>query len=165
MIIGVAIFFVGMLFNLIWFSKSNSELQKLENDSEFISLQSKQAATRLKALKEKEKLVLSIINSGNSKSSMYVNNVVTNLPNSIVLSEFQYQPLKKSVRPNKLIEYDNGVIIIAGKSVNKSVFSNWLTTLEGVPWIETVTVLDYGNSSKKIDEFKLNIKLDDEAEN
>lgn len=164
-ILGVLFFFLVLFINSLFYANYSKKLNVLTENNNVNEVREKEISTRLKKLEESEAIVFGIISNGNSKSSYYLNSLTSSMPSTIILDEFQFQPLKRRVQENKPIEYEENSIQLLGESNDKMSFNNWLNELENIEWINKVTLIDYGLASKNKDEFEINIQLDSETEN
>lgn len=154
------IFILGLLLiNFLFFNSYFNKVNKLGQISELNQSTKAKIIQLDAAVSKKKKMVDDILKSNASKSSFYSDRIITTLPNSILLSEFQYQPLLKRISKEKLIELNEGIIQVSGTSNNSEVFSNWISQLEKLEWIEKVEIIDYGTESNSISEFKIKIGL------
>lgn len=156
-ITGVAVLLFLLIINFLFFESYFKEHQKLSEKIEFSKVEKDNYTTKVGIVESKEQLVNNILSTGTSKSSFYMNRLVTTKPLTVTFNALVYQPLKKSIRPDKKIEYSPEEIIIAGNSSSKLDFSTWITKLESLAWIETVTVINYGISKTGNSEFELRI--------
>lgn len=151
--------------NLFFFNSYNDEYQKLQQEVELSSTYQLSFSKKAKSIREKQVLVDNLHRSGNSQTSFYINRLVQSMPNTILLSSIEYQPLERSVRPDKPILVKNNELVISGQSSDKLGYSNWIEILESKEWIENVTVVEYGTQSKENSNFSIKIKLDNETKN
>lgn len=156
--VGIGLLLFLSLLNFLFFSNYRSEYSKLTQELDVSKSQSEVYKQRKQALEVKEKKVSNILKSGNSKTSYYVNRLVSGMPESMLLNEITYQPLLSAVRPDKPIEAQIDVIIVSGSSSDKNDFSTWVKTLESYDWIENVTPLEFRQSGS-FDSFSLNLKI------
>lgn len=159
MFLAVGIVLVAVIVNLFFFNKYNHAHQELK--SIVLANTNKLNALELKTaeIDKKEKLTRSILNNQKSKSSYYINQINHRLPASILLTQLEFQPLLKSIRPNKQILYKKNELLISGDSFNKNDFSKWIQHLEVEPWVSNVTILAYGSENRKKDHFSISISL------
>jgi Tfp pilus assembly protein PilN len=157
------LFILGLLLiNFFFFNHYFNKVNELKQISE-INQSTKNQIIRLnETVSKKQKMVDDLLKNNGSKSSLYSNTIIHSLPKSILLSEFNYQPLSKRVKADKPIELEQNSITISGKSNDSEAFSNWISQLEQENWIDKVNIIDYGNSSSNSSDFKIKIVLDDE---
>jgi len=153
---------LGLLINFFMFNYYFNKVNELTQVSE-INNSTKAKILKLNAsVSKKQKMVEDLLKSNGSKSSFYVNTITHSLPKSILLSEFNYQPLLKRVKSEKQIEINKNSITVFGVSNDSRIFSTWINQLEQQNWIEKVDIIAYGLSSSTTSEFKIKIILDDE---
>ena len=106
-----------------------------------------------------QKTTEDILKSSTSKSTFYINAIVNSLPESILLSEINYQPLEKRIKDDKPIELNLNTIIVSGESNNSTQYSQWITLLENMNWIDKVTVESYNDSKTSASNFSIKINI------
>ena len=94
-----------------------------------------------------------------SRVSWYLDQIVGYLPNSILLTELQYQPPINNIKEDQEILIQEHQISIKGTTNNSSDFSNFINTLNQINWIEKVTILEYGDPKNTMTQFNLLISL------
>ena len=108
---------------------------------------------------EKQKTVEDLLKSNGSKSAFYVNAIVQGMPESIVLSEINYQPLEKRIRDNKPIVLEEGIIRVSGVSGDSELLPKWVQHLHAMHWVEDVAIVNYGLATRGKSEFGIEIKV------
>ncbi len=111
------------------------------------------------SVSKKEKMVDDILKGSSSQTSLYTDKIVGSLPNSILLSELNYQPLSKRINKEKPIELNLNMISISGTSNDSEVFSEWISELEKLDWVKSISILDYGTETTRISQFEIKITL------
>ncbi len=148
-----------LLINFFVFNHYFNEVNTLQQTSQ-INQTTKQKILELnESVGKSQKIVEDMFKGGSSKSSFYVNIIVQSLPNSILLSELNYQPILKRIKAEQSINVDGNSILLSGESNNSDVFSNWLTDLENSNWINKVEILSYEDLSKSSSEFSLKLVI------
>ena len=109
------------------------------------------------SVSKSQKMVEDMLKGNSSKSSFYINTIVQSLPNSILLSELNYQPVLKRIKAEQPINVDSNSILLSGESNNSDMFSKWLTDLENIKWINKVEILSYEDFSKSSSKFSLKL--------
>jgi len=151
-----------LLINFFFFNHYFNKTNELRQLSEVNQLTKNQVLELDKTVSKKQKMVEDLLKTSGSKSSFYASEVVNSLPNSILLNEFNYQPLFKRIKAKKEIEQKENIIEVAGGSNVSEAFSNWISDLEREKWISKIEILDYGRNSSKFSDFKIEIKLKDD---
>lgn len=159
--IGVSILFVIMLINLVLFTSYFKKASTLREEVAVTQNQTLLFQQKQESINEKEKIVNNLLYSGSSKSSFYINRITSSKPTSIRFNSIVFQPLTKTIRPDKKIDYTSDIIRVSGESTDKTAFSNWVENLEQLDWIETVTILSYGSNSTAINSFEISLKSTD----
>lgn len=159
MLVGVGILLVSLFVNTFFFNSYFKKEQQLNEELMFMESQQKGMESKLEVVSKKEQLVDHILNSGSSKSSFYLNSIIALKPSSIGFTDIQYQPLNRSIRPDKQIEYSQNSIIVSGKSKDKDEFSQWITEMGKQKWVEKISVLHYGNAGKDTSTFSITINI------
>ncbi len=163
MFLGVGLLLVSLLVNTFFFNAYFKKEQQLNEELVFMETQQKGMESKMEEVNKKEKLVDHILNSGSSKSSYFINKIIALKPSTIGFSDIQYQPLNRSIRPDKQIEYSQNSIVVSGESKDKDEFSQWITDLGKLKWVEKVSVVNYGNVSKGVNSFSITIALKNES--
>ncbi|MEL6809719.1 MAG: hypothetical protein AAFP76_00095 [Bacteroidota bacterium] len=161
--LAVTLLLVIVMGNLFFFNQFRKKYQQLDAEASLISTQQRTIKTKTETLELKESIVKNILNSDHSKSSFFINRLVSGKPPSVVFSEIHYQPLERNPRPDKAIQYRKGTIVLSGESGSKEAFSQWIETLEAEDWILEVTILDYGMAQTTRDLFHINLKLNEDS--
>jgi hypothetical protein len=157
--VALGIVFTLLLLNFLVFGSSFKDQQTLQEEVGLLEYQRTIFTTKLAEIDKKERMVNNILNSGNSKSSYYINRIAYGKSASIIFDQIQFQPLKKAIRPEKQIEYDQNEITIGGESSDKEAFSRWIESLEQFEWIKSVTVTGYGLSKRNTSSFDVELQL------
>ena len=163
MFLGVGLLLVSLLVNTFFFNAYFKKEQQLYEESVFMESQQKGMEGKLEVVSKKEQLVNHILNSGTSKSSYYLNRIVAIKPSTIGFSDIQYQPLGRSIRPDKPIEYSQNNIVVSGESKDKGDFSQWISDLGKLKWVEKASVIYYGNAGKDLSSFSITIAIKNES--
>jgi len=156
------VFLVALLLNFFLFNHYFSKVNELQQTSQVNTINKNAVLSLDKKLKKTEKIATDILKSSASKSSFYVNEIIKLIPNSILLSELNYQPLQKRIKKNQNILIQNNTIIISGVSSESESFSNWIKQLENYEWVKTVDIHDYSDTSTSRTEFSIKLNLSHE---
>lgn len=155
---GLVLILTILLINFFIFNHYFNEVKTLEQTSQ-VNQTTKQKIIKLSEnVSKSQKMVEDMLKSSVSKSSFFINAIVNSLPKSILLSEINYQPLTKNIKKDKDIELKESTIVISGTSNNSKTYSEWITHLESLKWINKVEVENYSDS-KYTSNFSVKIKL------
>lgn len=151
-----------LLINFLYFNFYFEKVRVLEESFQ-ANLKAKNDILHLKNEVDKsQKFVNDIFKNNSSRSSYYLNAMIHSLPKSILLSEFNFQPLKNRIKKDKPIHIEEKIINVSGTSNNSSAYSLWIKNLELSSWIKKIEVTDYSDVSKKVSAFSIKLYLKDE---
>jgi len=154
-----------LLVNFLIFNHYFNQVSTLQQTSQ-INQTTKQKILEInEEVTKSQKMVEDMLNSNISKSSFYVNAIIMKLPNSILLSELNYQPIIKRIKTGKTIEVEKNIMLLSGKSNNSELFSKWVTDLEATNWIKKVEISNYHDASKSLSDFSLKLSIENDKEN
>lgn len=160
--LAVGFLLISLLGNALLFNSYYKKQQGLQQEVTLLKSQKEAFTKKLEAIESKEQIIDNILNSGSSKSSYFINRIASGKPGSVRFSEIQFQPLKRSIRPDKKIEPAHDEIIVRGESLDNSDFSNWIESLESQPWAHHITVAEYGSSGTSTASFSITILIDED---
>ena len=160
------LFILGLLMvNFLFFNHYFNAVNTLQQSSQ-VNQTVKQKVLELSLqVGKSQKMVEDLLKGSGSKSSFFVNAIVQSLPESILLSNLDYQPLLKRIKTDKPIDIDYGVILISGTSNKSESFSKWIAALEAFGWVDKVSVLSYEDISETVSEFNIKLDMDDDKQN
>lgn len=151
-----------LLINFCIFNHYYNKVNELQSMA-MINQSSKEQLLMLnESVSHKGNMVEDLLKSSNSKSVYYLNSIVHSLPNSIILSVYNYQPIVKRIKPKKPIEQALKTIHLNGITNNSRQYSQWISDLEMKPWIKSVDPLHYSDKTKSLSEFSIKIVMADE---
>ena len=151
-----------LLINFLFFNYYFSKVNSLQQTSQINQTTKQKVIALNKSVNKTQKMVDDMLKSNASKSSFYANAIVQSLPNTILLSTLNYQPLEKRIKAEKPVELKNNIIVVSGESNSSDAFSTWISTLETKYWIASTEILDYSDvsKSKSIFSIKINVSND-----
>lgn len=163
LIYGVGALLSLLLINAFVFNRKFSEIQLLQEEAQVFNSHKKRLKEKKETIKSKEAIVQSILNTGFSKSSFFANQIIQIIPKSILLEQFSYQPLLRSIKKNKRIEIEENGLEIKGISNHKEEFNTWLKQLENFVFVTNVIIEEYGvvKGKEASFEIRLNLKEDE----
>lgn len=151
-----------LLVNFLFFSSYRSDINQLTSEIQLNESYKKQLLQLQEQVSQKEKLLKGLQSVSNSKVSLYLDKIASEIPNTILLSELKYQPLEKRIKKDKQIQLEENVIIIAGSSKKDTNFNAFVEVLGQKKWIDTVTILSYGKEKNTDNAFEISLKIKDE---
>ncbi|WP_298759106.1 hypothetical protein [uncultured Psychroserpens sp.] len=162
--IGLSTLFIILLINILFFNHYYSAVSSLRQTNEVLE-KSKTKMVRLsEEIKKNEKTVTDILKNRSSKSSFYIDDIINQLPETIILSELNYQPLLKKIKKGSEVENQKYIIIISGQISEVNGFSLWVAQLESTSWIVSVDILSFEDIAKSSSSFTIKIHMKDDSE-
>lgn len=159
---GIVLILVSLLINFLFFNHYYTRTESLRQIQQVNKANKSKIMELTKIVKEKEKLIDDVISSSSSEVSYYLDTLTYELPEAILLSTVDYQPLLKQIKENKEIQIRENELMVSGISADSKVFSSWIETLETYNWITKVEITAYDYSQKEASEFSLIITIKDE---
>lgn len=157
-------FLVLLLSNFLVFNHYYQRNGELKASIELSQNKNGSLKTLQKRVADKENRLERILHSKNSKTSFYLDELGKSIPNSIYLSDIEYQPLLAAVRDDKLIQLKENALKIAGITNDKVQFTVWSDNLEMQKWVRRVEIMDYEYLSKSSANFTLNVILNSDEQ-
>ncbi|TCP23321.1 hypothetical protein EV195_10945 [Tenacibaculum skagerrakense] len=145
----LGVIFLMVLVNFLFFSSYNKEVAKLREQLEIKT----GAKLRLKeisvSLEKKRKLLSELQNSSLFSVSKYADQIVEEIPNSVVLSEINYQPIEGTIRKEKEVKFKVKEIEIKGVLNNYNEFTSWIDKIEQKKWVNQLLELSTEKDKRK----------------
>ncbi len=158
----IGTFLFALLLNFLIYNHYFQQVQNLQSTLALDGSNKEHLKQLALGVQKKEERVASIHATSNSKVSFYLDRIAKELPESILLEEIQYHPLKKTIRPLKPIETDKNVVTMLGYSNDANAFTAWIEQLEQKPWLSKVETLDYDFEKKDSSKFRLKLELNEQ---
>lgn len=160
--VGLVFILSLLLVNFLFFNFYFNEVNALNETSQLNQTTKNKIIKLNEEVSKAQKMTDDMLKSSVSKSSFYINEIVNSLPESILLSEINYQPLIKNIKKDKAIVLNQNIIIVTGTSSNSILYSEWVTLLETINCIDKVEVETYSDS-KTTSNFSLKITLSNDT--
>jgi hypothetical protein len=148
-----------LLINFYFFNHYFNQVNELRQISQINESTKQQIVALDESVTKKQKMVNDLLKSSGSKTSYFVNVIMHSLPETLLISEFNYQPLIKRVKTDKPIELNEDTIMMSGSSSDSNLFSKWINQLEQFPWIRKIEILNYGVASGRFSDFEIKISV------
>jgi len=150
-----------LLINYVFFTHYFNKYEELtlKNEQEIIN-QSKLEVLKKNVL-EKEKKLKEIALSSAEKITVKINNISKTIPTTILLEEFDYQPIIKKGNNENLTLFQENNIKINGITTDNDDFTNWIESLSKKDFIKEVTIVDFGKNENKELIFTISINLNE----
>lgn len=110
-------------------------------------------------LKDKEAKLKNSTNFFDSKSSFLVNELVKDLPNSILLNELVYHPLKKNIKIEEALVFESDVVTLSGITTNAKELTNWFEQIGTKSWVKSTDIVHFGKNENNQSIFTLQVNL------
>lgn len=110
-------------------------------------------------IKEKERKLESFANNAASGSSVIINDIVKNIPHSMLLNELSYHPLEKKLKEGETVATQDSLIIVSGTTLSNTAFTSWVGNLEKLAPADKVTITSFGKDEAGKTEFSVKITL------
>lgn len=145
----LGVIFLLVLINFLFFNSYNKEVNKLTSELEV----KKGAKLTLKMLNEnldkKKKLLSELQNSFSYSVAKYSDQIVADIPKSIILKEINYQPLKGTLTEGKEAKFKIKVIEVKGSLHSYTEFTDWIDAIEKKKWVKKLLELTTGKDKRK----------------
>ena len=156
--VGLATIFVLLLVSFLFFSNYTSNIDQITAELEVNKTHKNTLLKLTDKVQRKEQLVANF-SLASSKVSWYLDQVGMSIPNSVLLSGIEFQPVLINIKKEEQINLQESTIVIKGKSGNNNDFLKWINELEQLTWIDKVEIQGYGTGKKTINEFELLIEI------
>jgi hypothetical protein len=156
---GIVILLVLLLGNFFLFTYY---FDKVNATSDTILLSKAEIETTLKIkqrIKDKEEKLESFTNNAASGSSVIINNIIKEMPASLLLNELVYCPLEKTIKGEEAIITLDSLIILRGTTLSNSSFTTWVGSINRLKAIDKVTITSFTKNEDEKSAFSVNITL------
>lgn len=156
----LSLLFLMVLINFLVFNNYNQSVNNLQQELKI----KKGAKRKLKdismSLEKKRKLLSELQNSSLFSVSKYTDQIVEELPNSVILSEINYQPVKGTIRKGKETEFLIKEIEVKGVLNDYHEFTSWIDSVERKDWVNQLLELaTEKNKRRKSSNFHIVIRI------
>lgn len=155
---GIGFLFLSLLINFFVFNSTYKKVQSLQEQQQVYTSQQERIEKKQQVVKSKEEIVNSIVNTGFSKSSWYLDQIIQAQPETVLLTAFEFQPLKKTLRKGKPVIVNDNEILVSGITKDKDRFTSWVQRIEQLDFVKDVTIAHYGMEKKGNTTFEIIIK-------
>ncbi|CAL2079828.1 PilN domain-containing protein [Tenacibaculum sp. 190524A02b] len=156
-------FFVALLFNFIAFNSYYSKVQKLSDQLDLYRDNKEKLTSIQETVLEKKKFLQEIQNYSSTSYAKYIDQISNFVPASILLTEFNFQPFKATIKEGKEISNQLHQINIKGVLKKENEFSNWIDAIEKIDWVKEVSKLAIDNDKKnRFSKFNITITIKNE---
>lgn len=155
---GLSSVFILLLISFLFFSNYTNKTNMLSIELETNKALKNELLKLNEQVSKKENLVTSFSLSS-SKASWYLDQIGNSIPNSVLLTSLNFQPLTKNIKEDIKISTQENNILIQGTSTKSDDFSKWVQQLEQKNWVYKVLIQDYGTGKKNTTAFELLIEF------
>ncbi|MDG1697988.1 MAG: hypothetical protein P8H93_03590 [Polaribacter sp.] len=142
-------FFLGLLLiNFFFFSSYRNRVNTITGELQLSETYKNQLHKLQEEVTQKKHLVASVQSASNSKLSLYIDELGISTPQTILLSQFYYQPIVGIQKKDNPISFKKNQIIVKGISKENEDFSNWISLLEQKKWVKNISIHAYGKGKK-----------------
>ncbi|PHS07171.1 MAG: hypothetical protein COA88_09245 [Kordia sp.] len=89
--------------------------------------------------------------------SYYINELTTDLPKTISLSEFLLFPNTKKIKQTEKVIFKTNIITIKGVSSSNTMFNKWIKGLRKIKWITKAEIIKYKENRQNQHDFGIKI--------
>ncbi len=162
---GVITILSVLLINFFVFNHYYNGVNTLRETSQLITTSKEQILQLDTKVSKTEKMIDDLLKSSTSRSSFYASDLIHDIPETILLSTLNYQPLLKRIKDDKPILTDTNNLLLSGASSDRQLFSTWISSLEAKPWIAHVEIISYEDVSTSKALFSLKLTMQHEKKN
>src|SRR5690606_7423605 len=101
---GIVLILISLLINFLFFNHYYTRTESLRQTQQVNKANKAKRMELTKIVKDKEKVIDDVISSSSSKVSYFLDALTYELPEAILLSMVDYQPLGKQIKENKEIQ-------------------------------------------------------------
>ncbi|WP_339624822.1 hypothetical protein [uncultured Winogradskyella sp.] len=163
--IGFGFLFVVLMINMFFFSNYQNKVGTLNETAMVLEISKTNVINLKQKVQKSQKIVEDVLKSNASKSSFYLDALLYDLPKSILLTNYNYQPLIKKLKEDKPVLIDKNVILISGSITQSIEFPQWLSKLESIEWVNRVEIQNFEDISKYLSEFSIKLIINHESKN
>ncbi len=146
---------LSLLINFFVFNNYYSKVTALESELSINEVYKNQLISLQEEVKTKETVLESIQSVSQSKLAIYLDEVGQLVPNTISLSEINYQPITSRFKKGKQIKVDLNRILIKGVVKKESDFTVFVDLLESKNWIDNVIINSFSKNRNATNSFEL----------
>lgn len=138
--LALGVLFAIFLVNFLFYSYYYDEVAVLQEIGSTNTLQKKLLVKKDSIVDQKQKLFEDVIASASSSASYFIDEIIQEMPETILLEGLQYHPLEKKIRKNKVVEVKENTIVITGETSENSDLSSWISSLENLEFTDSVSI-------------------------
>lgn len=136
----IGILLLIFLVNFLFYNHYYQEVSMLDEIGDANVLQKQLLAKKDSIVVQKQKLFEDVIESSSSSSSFYIDQVIREMPETILLEQLQYHPILKKIRKGKPIVLEDNIISIRGVTRVNNDISSWISTIENMDFTNKISI-------------------------
>ena len=156
--VAIGLLLLIFLVSFLFYNHYYQGVEKLNSIAEANSIQKQRLLKKDSLVSQKQKLFEDVIESASSSSSYFIDQMISVLPESILLDKLSYNPLLRKIREKKPVLFQTGTILVGGNTKNNAAISQWIGELEQLDFVENVSIHNLENPSATT-AFELEVKL------
>lgn len=110
-------------------------------------------------IQSKEQKVKNVAGLTSSQSSLVINEITKQIPQSVLLIELVYHPLEKKIKTGEAIAVQEKIVNLSGTTIDNVTFTHWVESIEQLKWIDQVVITRFGKNDLNQTEFSLKLTL------
>lgn len=110
-------------------------------------------------IREKELQLGNLSLEEKQRAAVTINAIVRIMPESVLLSQANLQPLEKKIKEDAEILIEGNTLILNGTAVDNNAFSKWMETIEKMQIVEKLMITHFGQQMGNTADFSVTIKL------
>ena len=154
----VAFFFLVLLGNYFYLEYINSKIEANYTILGEFEDQLAELSTLEDEQSRKEKLLSGSGLLSKKFLSFYLMELSNTVPKDVLLDRVQLRPLMDEIKKRHKIEFQDQLLLVAGKSKSSETLSSWIEELKEKEWLSSVDILDY-TYKKNAGNFELELVL------
>ena len=146
------------LVNFFIYNHYFTQVENMEVLGNTNSIQRKLLQKKDSVVDQKQQLFEDVIASSSSSSSYIVDQLIAEMPSTILLERLTYQPLSKSIKQNKPLAIRTNLVEVAGTTSQNADLSQWISAIEALEFVQGVSIKDLDKGGR-LTNFKLTLNL------
>lgn len=147
--LALGVIFALVLVNFLFFNNYNKNVNSLQQELEVKRGAKKKLKAISVSLDKKRKLLSELQNSSLFSVSKYSDQIVAEIPKSVVLTEINYQPIKGAIREGKETNFQIKEIEVIGVLNEYEEFTSWIDNIERKTWVNQLVELSTEKDKRK----------------
>lgn len=149
------VFLTNMIINELYkktYNRISAEASQFENLN--------RKAKELKdGVNQKTEFINQLNLDDNPQFSSFIDQIGFLIPPTIQLLELKVNPLNKSIRKNKLIDFERNIVVIRGLTSAPSTCNKLKASIRELHWIKRVELTEYKVNKQGIGEFQIDLEF------